>query len=484
VLELDDVVASRYRLVRSIGHGGMADVFEAVDESSGVRVALKIVRSSDAELARRFAQEIRALEMLEHPGLVRLLDSGNVAGQAYLVMEMVDGTTLAETLRGGPLGTGRTALIGAQVALALAYAHERGVVHRDVKPSNILLTDTGDAKLSDFGVARLLDDTTMTQAGTTLGTAAYMAPEQLENNLVSSSADVWSLGMVLLECLVGRRIYEGSPSQVVARRLAGPVPIPAELPVSWKLLLGGMLDHRTSQRLTAAAVAQFLSTAPFHAEWTPRPMTEDDATLVVAFDLAGLAPSPSSTSQPPATQIAPGPSSSPARAARHPHSQLDRAILGVAIVAALLLGLLLRPAFGQSPPTTTQSPTTTTVVSRHPSAYGTLAQNLAQDVLNGAVPTSLSQSITTHVEQALVDASGQNAPQATTDLQQAFTDVSSAISAGTITPLTGTTLERDVTSIATALAISLPSSPTTTVITPPTFPPGPGNGHGHGHGNQ
>ena len=159
------------------------------------------------------AQEARALERVAHPGLVRLLDAGPADGQTYLVMELVEGSTLdagaaSRAARPGAHGHPRSRL-----ADALAYVHAQGIVHRDVKPSNILVTPDGEARLGDFGIARLLDASTLTLAGTTLGTAAYMAPEQLEDHQVGPSADIWSLGMVLLECLTGHRVYEGSPGE-------------------------------------------------------------------------------------------------------------------------------------------------------------------------------------------------------------------------------------------------------------------------------
>ena len=291
-----DLLDGRYRLVRLLGQGGMSDVYEAIDERRDTAVAIKFVRSADPELARRFAQEVRALGRVEHPGLVRLIGTGLADDHAYLVMELVHGSTLAEALRHGPLGPERTAYLGASLAGALAYVHSRGVVHRDVKPSNILLHADGRAQLGDFGVARLLDASALTMAGTTLGTAAYMAPEQLEDHQVGAGADIWSLGMVLLECLTGHRVYEGSTAQVVAKRMAGPVPLPGDLPVPWKLLLSGMLDHRPEQRLDGADIAALLVTTPFRAAWSPSP--NPDATpppSTGVLNLTALVPGTSTT---------------------------------------------------------------------------------------------------------------------------------------------------------------------------------------------
>ena len=205
-------------------------------------------------------------------------------------MEYVEGETLAAALRDGPLGPAAVADLGARLAATLAYVHSRGVVHRDVKPSNILRTANGEAWLGDFGIAQLHDATTMTMAGTTLGTVSYMAPEQLEDHTVGPGADIWSLGIVLLECLTGKRAYEGSPSEVVARRLVAPVPIPADLPTAWRLVLIGMLDHDAERRLSGTDVATLLSTPAFDTPWKPSRKKTASSQLASPYDLTALMP--------------------------------------------------------------------------------------------------------------------------------------------------------------------------------------------------
>src|ERR1700722_20410175 len=262
-----ELLDGRYRLGTLLGRGGMSDVFRAVDEVNSTDVAIKIVRSPDREYAQRLAQEAQALRRFSHPGLVQLYESGVNGDMAYLVMEFVDGPSLDQLLRQGPLTTAETAALGSSRADALAYAHAQGVVHRDVKPANVLLGPDGLARLTDFGIARLVDESTLTLTGTMLGTATYMAPEQLENHAVGPSADVFSLGIVLLECLTGERVFAGTPSEVLARRMAGPVSVPDSLPVPWKLLLTGMLATAPEDRLSALDVSTMLATPGFRTPW-------------------------------------------------------------------------------------------------------------------------------------------------------------------------------------------------------------------------
>lgn len=205
----------RYELGRVIGSGGMAIVFRARDRERGRPVAVKLLAdnlSADADLRQRFRREAELAERLSHPNVVEVLDSGEADGRAYIVLEYVDGPNLAEELRrAGRLEPARVAELGAQAAAALAHAHERGLVHRDVKPQNLLLARDGTLKVSDFGIARMVDGTQLTQAGTILGTAAYLAPEQAAGEETTSAADVYALGIVLYELLTGKQCTRDDP---------------------------------------------------------------------------------------------------------------------------------------------------------------------------------------------------------------------------------------------------------------------------------
>jgi hypothetical protein len=483
----------------------MSDVYRAVDQRSGTAVAVKIVRSGDPEFARRLAQEVRALQRIEDPGLVRMIDTGLEDHQAYLVMELVEGTTLAGSLRDGPLGSAATAAIGAGLASALTHVHEQGIVHRDVKPSNILLGPDGRAQLGDFGIARLLDSSTFTIAGTTLGTAAYMAPEQLEDHEVGPSADIWSLGMVLLECLIGRRVYEGTTSEIIARRLSGPVPLPADLPVPWKLVLGGMLDNRPDQRLSGAQVTALLSTSAVSDPWVPSASPSAatvPAVAVPAAAEAAEAAAASTSADMPATaamaintsgdtRITPPPPPPPvdeaALAARRRRRWMAT-VAGIAIVCAVL-GLGLARVFGSNGPsaaetgssttttahtTTTSAPTTTTTTApTAPTELAALVTDVVSGMDAGTISQGVGQNIESQAQQAVTDEASGKSPQAANDLQQAATAIATGLQQGAIPASEAATLQSALTTLADTLG--LPAAATAT-----TAPPGPAGGPGGG----
>jgi len=484
-----DLLGERYRLVRLLGRGGMSDVYEATDEDTGATVAVKVVRSGDPEFVRRLTQEARALERFEHPGLIQLLDTGLAGDDAYLVMAYIDGPTLAQFLQNGPLGARETGHLGSRLADTLAYVHERGVVHRDVKPSNILLSSSGDAWIGDFGIAQLQDATTLTAAGTTMGTVVYMAPEQLEGHQVGPSADVWSLAMVLLECLTGKRVYEGRPSEIMALRLSGPVPVPADLPAPWKLVLSGMLEHDPEQRLSAAQVSSLLASAAYETPWIPSNSDEtvrldtrspyDATSMMPGVVAAAMVTGDETVIDKPAQRMAP-----PRR-----RQNWWKAPSGFVAVAAILIVLffwlwrgpsnVVSTTTTSSTSTTQHSTTTSTLASGSP-AFSTLASDLANGQSAGGIDPGSVHAITQQAQQALTDAAAGNTIQAANDLQRASTTITNATQSGQVASSEAALLQSDLSALAAELGVIAPST-TTTTVAPPGGGPGNGKGHGHNH---
>ena len=257
----------RYDFRERIGSGGMADVYRARDTELGRDVAVKVFRADDdtvADLQRR-EREIRLLSRFNHPGLVGVHDAGTLLHEGqprrYVVMEYVEGRSLAHRLARGPMLPRQVADVGAQMADALSYVHGHAIVHRDVKPENILVTDaptlgyTLMAKLADFGVAQFIDGSRLTSDGTIMGTAAYISPEQARGQEVGTPSDVYSLGLVLLEALRGEREYTGSAIEAALARLHRPPSIPDDLPEQWQVLLAAMTADDPAARPTAHDVA-------------------------------------------------------------------------------------------------------------------------------------------------------------------------------------------------------------------------------------
>ena len=414
------VFGGRYRIDGLIGRGGMASVYRGTDTALGRAVAVKVFAETAEgidDVARR-RSEVALLASVEHRALVRLYDAAHDddTGREYLVMELVDGRDLRETLRSGPLGPSDAAGIAADIGEALHVIHARGIVHRDVKPANVLLepahlpTRTWNAKLADFGIARLIDDSRITRTGLLIGTPGFLSPEQVGGEAAGSATDIYALGLVVLETRTGRPAFPGSAGEATSARLIRDPDVPDSLGRDWVDLLRAMTARDPAARPTALEVAVAAAkldhgTSASAAEGgigigvgatsTPAEIA-DAATVVVDAPDDGTAPTrrmttpasaPASPADDAAQQIptaetrvmttpdaAPAVSSTPSRRRRRRSRGPIVATL-VVVAAAVIAGVLLLPGLitGLTPEPATPEP-----LPALPAELGQLGEHLQQ----------------------------------------------------------------------------------------------------------
>jgi eukaryotic-like serine/threonine-protein kinase len=331
------VLDGRYRLGDRLGGGAAAEVYRALDERLQRPVAVKLFRGDAAAQLQRHEAEMRTLASLDHPSLVGVYDAGTDEGSGapFLVMQLVEGSTLADELRNGPVPPDRAATYGAALADALAYVHERGFVHRDVKPANVLISGDGRVHLADFGIARLVDSAHETRTGDVLGTPGYFSPEQVVGEPVGAPTDIYALGIVLIECVTGERPFEGGPMEVALARVHRAPDIPMSLPEQWRTLLRAMTLREPAQRPSAQTVADSLR----------RIAAGEDLDRTVAMAAA----SPASTQVLPATAVATQaawPAAEPTQTAVHPVAGRPARRGPSAAVVVLVLLLVAAAAAG------------------------------------------------------------------------------------------------------------------------------------------
>src|ERR1700728_14434 len=304
-VEVPRVFSNRYELTHLIARGGMAEVYRAQDRLLDRPVALKVLfpeLSVDRAFVERFRREAQAAAKLSHPNIVPVFDWGEDASSYFIVMEYIDGRPLSAVLREtGPLEPKRAAEITAQVAAALASAHRHGVVHRDIKPGNVLITNDGQVKVTDFGIARAVNtEESLTQTGAVMGTATYFSPEQAEGIGVDARSDIYSLGVVLFEMATGRPPFLGdTPVAVASKHVRDHPPAPRELnpsipPTFEAIILKAMAKdpaHRygTAEELRADLLrfTEGRSVAAMTDSTTVVPVAGQDATQVVGA-VAGM----------------------------------------------------------------------------------------------------------------------------------------------------------------------------------------------------
>ncbi|NEA56112.1 serine/threonine protein kinase [Streptomyces sp. SID13666] len=279
-----EIVGGRYRLDELLGAGGTADVFQGTDLQLPREVAVKVFRpGATAVTADGFCKEAVLLGQLAHPALVPVYDMGRHEGGAYVVMHLVKGVTLRERLTDGPLSGEHVARLGVRLASALAHVHAAGIIHRDVKPSNILIGPDDAPYLADFGLSRLIDEPTRAEPGTIVGTIPYLSPEQVLGKASGPASDIYGLGLVLLEALKGEREYQGSSPEVGTARLLRPPEISRCVPEPLASVIEAMTHADPGARPDATRCAQLLQDAA-----DPPPLDTADATVVVP--LSGTAP--------------------------------------------------------------------------------------------------------------------------------------------------------------------------------------------------
>ncbi|MCY0949958.1 serine/threonine-protein kinase [Streptomyces sp. H27-S2] len=318
----DVLLGGRYRLQRPIGSGGTADVFCGVDEVLGREVAVKVFRSgTDTVTADRFCDEARTLARMSHRALVTVYDAGRHGHGAYMVTELIRGVTLRARMDAGPLSPVQVARIGSDISSALDHVHAHGVIHHDVKPSNILLGEEGAPHLADFGLSRTVHDHSHGAPDTLVGTLAYMAPEQFLGQGASAASDIYAMGVTLLEALTGHREFQGTPVEIGTAHLLRQPQIPEGLPDDLARLLKAMTEQAPQARPDAAAVHERLQ----DIAQPPRPRIA-----------GGAPPAGASTRQAPPSPLA-------AHAGRTPAPLRSRATVrrhavGLSLAAAIVAG--------------------------------------------------------------------------------------------------------------------------------------------------
>jgi serine/threonine protein kinase len=335
------ILASRYRLERPLEGGAMAEVFAATDLLLGRSVAVKrlFTGPSDPATRQRFRREARTMALVNHPNVVAVYDAGEDDERPFLVMELVEGTTLRRVLdREGRIDPARATAIAADVAAGLGAAHHRGVVHRDVKPSNVFLTRSGLAKIGDFGIARVTSDPSITLTGEMFGSAPYVAPERITGGAIDPRSDLYSLGCVLFEMVTGRPPFEGEDPVSLTYRHVHDTPPDASadgIPPELSLLIGRLLSKDPADRpQTAHELALAVSTVSL-PDRGPIEGRVDVPTAVIP-------PIP----KVPTIPLPPGDRGSrpPRRTPRHATPRLRRWLVPIAATAVLLVAGTQVPA--------------------------------------------------------------------------------------------------------------------------------------------
>ncbi|MBP2335056.1 serine/threonine protein kinase [Saccharothrix coeruleofusca] len=430
-------MANRYELAEPIGLGGMSEVHRGWDTLLRRHVAIKLFQPGfDDAAAQRFDNEVRALANLSHPWLVSVYDADTHEGTPFVVLQLVEGDTLRDRIERGPLSPDQVRRLGAGLADALAHVHSHGLVHRDIKPSNILLDREDNAYLADFGLVHLTGATRLTRTDQLVGTAAYLAPEQVLGQEVDHPADVYALGLVLLECLTGRREYGGGDVEAAIARLHRPPAIPQHLPADVERLLSRMTASAPHDRPTAQDCARALAAASL--------LPDDTVPMgTVPTDAAPLGTVPSDTAQ-----------AAPRRELR-PSRKVLVTVAG-ALVGALSIGTAA--TVGQEPATSQPASSTTPPASSAPSQP--VAPQLPQDAAPQAVFNPPQKAATQTPDTTQATTTTTTTPQVTTSETPSATTSAPAVTSDPATEVTTSPPVITTTGGQTSTSVPPASSPT------------------------
>jgi hypothetical protein len=476
-------LADRYELTAPVASGGMGEVWAAHDDVLGRTVAVKLLKpehAGDPTFIQRFRAEARNAASLAHPGIASVFDYGEADGVAYLVMELVPGEPLSALLaRCGPLALPHALDLLDQTARALQAAHDAGVVHRDVKPANLLITPDGRVKVTDFGIARATDASPITRTGDVLGTVQYLSPEQATGGSATTASDVYALGVVAYEVLAGRRPFdEGTPvATALAHVSTPPAPLPAAVPAP-----------------VAAVVLQALAKDPAHR---PAGAAAFGAALLVAGDLPAR-PARAASPVPPVTELAPvaaeptrvlaaAPSAAAATTAaatavvttgraggrRRPAWLLPAWLLPALAVAAVLAVLLAAVGIDDrvgATPSAATAPVSTPTAGGSPSAGTRTAAPASARTSSTGTTATVTLNPRDYVGQPVQTARARLAAL--------------GLTARTVAGRVGSGRVGDVLAVSPTSGLARGSTVTLTVLTPaPGKDKGKGNGDGKGNGN-
>lgn len=347
----------RYELLSRVAIGGMGEVWEATDHVIGRTVAIKILKDEymgDPGFLERFRAEARHAALVNHEGIASVFDYGEENGSAYLVMELVPGEALSTIIeRDGPLSADKTLDIVAQTASALQAAHAAGLVHRDIKPGNLLITPDGRVKITDFGIARIADQVPLTATGQVMGTVQYLSPEQASGHAASPATDIYSLGIVAYECLAGKRPFTGESQVAIAMAQINeqPPPLPATVPIPVQNLVMAMIAKKPADRPSSAATvaraAQALRRGDLNSAAIAVPaiatgVAADDATRV----LSGMGGDESTRIMPTTAQLPASDGAAAEEAKKKKRSPWTWPLIALIALLVLVIGGALWALFG------------------------------------------------------------------------------------------------------------------------------------------